>query len=101
MAKRGHWPKGKSRNAGAVQQQRRAKRALNSLRKALKPTTVPGPADLTCRRVAAALGVSDRTVRRWLSGEDWPPPKKVQLIHRLIANPFHWERMARKNESKK
>lgn len=101
MAKRGHWPKGKSRNAGAAAQQRRAQRALNALRKALKTTTVPSPTDLTRRRVAAALGVSDRTVRRWLSGEDWPPADKVQSIFRLVANPFSWQRMARKHDKQK
>lgn len=37
------------------------------------------------RVVAAWCHVSDRTVRRWLSGEDWPPIEQVHAME-------HWLR---------
>lgn len=32
------------------------------------------------RVLADHLRVSDRTVRRWLTGEDWPPPTQLRRI---------------------
>lgn len=32
------------------------------------------------RVVAAYCGVSDRTVRRWLTGEDWPPATQIRRL---------------------
>lgn len=32
------------------------------------------------RVVAAYCGVSDRTVRRWLTGEDWPPASQIRRM---------------------
>lgn len=36
------------------------------------------------RVLAAHLGVSDRTVRRWLSGEDWPPAEALARMRAWI-----------------
>lgn len=36
------------------------------------------------RRIAATIGVSDRTVRRWMSGEDHPDPHYHPCIRRAI-----------------
>ncbi len=33
------------------------------------------------RPLSKKIGVSDRTVRRWASGEDWPD---IKLIHKLV-----------------
>jgi hypothetical protein len=37
------------------------------------------------RAVAAHCRVSDRTVRRWLSGEDWPPPTQIRRMQQWLA----------------
>ena len=37
---------------------------------------------LSCRKVAALLGVTDRTARRWLSGEDRPARGQHTAIRR-------------------
>lgn len=34
----------------------------------------------SARAAAEALGVSDRTVRRWVSGEDWPDAETCRRI---------------------
>ena len=35
--------------------------------------------------VAAACGVGERSVRRWLSGEDWPSPAAQKAVKRWLA----------------
>ena len=37
---------------------------------------------MSARAIARAAGVSDRTIRRWSSGEDWCD---LEVIERLIA----------------
>jgi hypothetical protein len=39
----------------------------------------------TPNAVAVALGVSDRTVRRWLAGEDRPAPETQEAVRRWLA----------------
>lgn len=42
------------------------------------------------RGLARLAGVSDRTVRRWASGEDWPPFERlVELLDRLWPQGRH------------
>ena len=39
----------------------------------------------SARKLADDLGVSDRSVRRWLSGEDRPEPEVQELIETWVA----------------
>ena len=38
------------------------------------------------RVLAAWCQVSDRTVRRWLSGEDWPPIEQVHAMDQWLSS---------------
>lgn len=38
------------------------------------------------RVVAAWCRVSDRTVRRWLTGEDWPPAQQVRRMRQWLRS---------------
>lgn len=66
---KGHWPRGKRRNNPGIPD-----RALGVLlaraRRAIEES--PSTAEPTIRRAAAACGVSDRTLRRWLAGVHTP-----------------------------
>lgn len=66
---RGHWPKGKSRSTLTA-----AERAfvLRRLRRAAK--------DFSIRQIARTLEVSDRSIRRILSGEDQPSERIRDLV---------------------
>ena len=37
------------------------------------------------RAVARSVGVSDRAVRRWLAGEDWPGMRYVRAMREWVA----------------
>lgn len=39
---------------------------------------------ISIRALADALGVADSTVRRWLSGVDWPAPDAVRGLRRWV-----------------
>ncbi len=81
---RGHWPSGKPRNAQTPAQRKRARRVLSRLERAL-PARPSRTAVISRRIVADRLGISDRTLRRWLAGEDWPPPHRVVAIERMMS----------------
>lgn len=75
--RKGHWPKGKRRNnPGLVA--RELKKLFQQLFKF----------KLRCgygyRELAEEIGRDQRTLRRWISGEDWPDRKDVSRVRRLV-----------------
>jgi hypothetical protein len=40
---------------------------------------------ISIRKCATDLRVSDRTVRRWLAGVDWPPTTAVRAVREWVA----------------
>jgi transposase len=69
---RGHWPKGKRRSDVS----RRARTEfVAQLRVAVARK------NSSIRAVARLLDVSDRTVRRWLAGEDWPASAEQMVAY--------------------
>jgi transcriptional regulator with XRE-family HTH domain len=76
---KGHWPKGKPRNTPIA-----PARVARVRRFFAEQRVVSGRAnDRSFKRVAAAVGVSDRTLRRWVSGERNPT---ADLWRDLIAH---------------
>lgn len=73
---RGHWPAGKRRS-------RLNARARNAF--VLDLRRAVARKDSSIRSVARLLEVSDRTVRRWLSGEDWPMSEEIAVLGRRLA----------------
>lgn len=71
---RGHWPAGKYRHQDRVRWTRVRQRLARVLKK------YPDPGRVSCRALAAEIGVSDRTVRRWLDGTDRPDPKYQRAV---------------------
>jgi hypothetical protein len=41
---------------------------------------------VSIRAAAAAIRTSDRTVRRWLTGEDWPPSTKIKALQKWLRS---------------
>lgn len=76
---RGGWVAGKRRNPD-VGDWSRIRIDLVAL---LNDSPPRGP--ITCRGLAAVLGVSDRSVRRWVSGEDRPDPATQEAIRTWIT----------------
>jgi transposase-like protein len=64
----GHWPRGKRRSDIDARTRRRA---LASIRRAHVRD------GHSLRSIARTIGVSDRTLRRWLAGEDHPSPARA------------------------
>jgi len=78
--KRGHWPRGKRRHAVDPQRHQTAILRLSALLDAHS-----GRRDGVSRLgLARYVGVSDRTVRRWLSQEDLPSPQALRKIERWL-----------------
>jgi len=76
----GHWPRGKRRNdPGPRREQvlRRLAAALDPLVRGVRSYVV----------VAEDLGVSDKTVARWLAGDDWPDADAVERLEAWCADP--------------
>lgn len=67
--------RGRRRSSAATGREREV--TLAELASAIREP-VRGVASL--RVVAEYCGVSDRTVRRWLAGEDWPPASQIRRI---------------------
>lgn len=70
---KGHWPKGKPRHKPI------AAARLARVRAWFAQHQAPGGAganDRSVKRVALAIGVSDRSVRRWLQAVENPEPEK-------------------------
>lgn len=72
--RRGHWPAGKRRGDSPIPA---------ALRRKLDKALDHG--DLTRRGIARALNLSDRSVRRWLSGEDWPSAAHLASLRRIVG----------------
>jgi len=72
--KRGHWPRGKRRSRISARQR-------NAFVKAVQAATARD--DCSNSAVARLLEVSERTVRRWLKGEDWPDKAVLARSRRL------------------
>lgn len=77
--KRGHWEKGKRRNP--VGGWNRIRRGIQSL---LDNHATRGV--ISFRAIAAAVGVDDRTVRRWMSGEDVPSTDSAALAKAWLSD---------------
>lgn len=89
MTARGHWPAGKRRNPPPPAVLLEQVRTLLATRHTgTRP--VRGVRVSACG-LAAWCGVSDRAVRRWLSGEDCPPRDAVRRIRT-------WARRAARGE---
>lgn len=76
---RGGWTPGKRRHADCGDWQRIRLRVVSLL------TTKYQYGRVTARAIAAAVGVSDRTLRRWLSGEDRPTPEDQERLRAWAA----------------
>lgn len=83
-----HWPRGKRRHAD-VGDWSHIRLQVQSV---LDAHWSPGERSL--RAIAEVLGVSDRAVRRWMSGEDRPPPEKQEELRA-------WLQQQRKKPAKK
>ena len=57
------------------------------------------PGRISLRALANYIGVSDRTIRRWLSGHDWPDFENVRKIRRWLRHINH--QVARAERSKR
>jgi hypothetical protein len=44
------------------------------------------PGRISLRALANYIGVSDRTIRRWLSGHDWPDSENIRNIRRWLRH---------------
>jgi transcriptional regulator with XRE-family HTH domain len=76
---RGHWPQGKRRNPDSGSWSRTRLVLTKFLGDKYKAGSV------SIRALADALGVSDRSVRRWLAGEDRPEPDMQDAIVAWLA----------------
>lgn len=79
---RGHWPAGKRRNkidADLIG------RVADVLRKRHTGTRPRGP-KVSANGLASAIGVSGRTVRRWLGGEDVPSADHQRRLRRWLKS---------------
>lgn len=84
---RGHWPRGKRRHAESDTAITRA--FLVVLRQFFRDADPHGGGGIvhpgSRRSAAQVVGVSDRTLRRWLSGEDLPPAHALKALRRWYA----------------
>lgn len=76
---RGHWPPGKRRNAVDPKKHQRVLQLLVSLHES---SHREGP--YSYAKVAAAIGVDGRTVRRWVSEEDVPTPENLAALEKYL-----------------
>lgn len=77
-APKGHWPAGKRRRPDS----RERDIVLSDLHTALQQ---PIRGICSARACALAIGVDQRTVRRWLAGTDWSSPAALGAIKSWIA----------------
>jgi len=71
--KKGHWPAGKRRN-----NPRGWSLLLGRLKKYVDQRA-------SLKETARAIGVNDRTLRRWLAGEDVPGEGSAAQVRHLLA----------------
>ncbi|MGH8562734.1 MAG: helix-turn-helix domain-containing protein [Gammaproteobacteria bacterium] len=70
----GHWPEGKRRREAPLPAELR--RRILAARKA---------GEMSLRSLARQAGISDRALRRWLAGEDWPAREKVAALRTVVG----------------
>lgn len=70
--RRGHWPAGKPR--GDVEGW-----------KTIRPRVEAAVRQISRKRLASEAGVSDRSLRRWMSGEKYPTAEHVAALGRALA----------------
>lgn len=70
---RGHWPAGKRRSTLTPAERLDV---LSRVRAALR-------AGESLRGISRLVRVSDRTIRRWLRGEDWPTAQSARRVRAL------------------
>lgn len=76
---RGHWPRGKRRNPDRGNW---SKVRLSASR-FIEDNWRYG--EISYKALAADLGVDDRTVRRWLGGQDRPPVASQEAIEQWVT----------------
>jgi len=76
---RGGWTTGKRRHENVGDWQRIRLRIVSLL------NDRPQYGVISARAISLALGVSDRTVRRWLQGEDRPSPADQERLRAWAA----------------
>lgn len=76
---KGHWPAGKRRHPDSGQWSR-IRLSLTSL-----VTEHFEPVVRSCDAAALAMGVSSRSVRRWIKGEDIPAPDLQDIVRQWCA----------------
>lgn len=77
---RGHWPAGKRRHP---KMPAKLKARINKAITPIAGGPVPEGTH-TVKSIARDIGVSDRTLRRWLSGEDNPSPDHVARLEQWL-----------------
>lgn len=85
--KRGHWPKGKPRNETRQDWPKLRKKLERLLASPARKTPIEEEFVRSRSGLSRWLGVHEKTVRRWLSGEDSPAAETVDRIEQWIA---HW-----------
>ena len=77
---RGGWTPGKRRHADGGDWQRIRIRLAALLNDGYRHGVV------SARAAAIACGVSDRTMRRWISGEDRPAPEMQEVVRQWVSD---------------
>jgi hypothetical protein len=72
------WPKGKRRHPTDAD----VKQIMAELARYIESNRQAGTSK---RKMAQSLGVCDRTLRRWLDGEDWPPSEMLAYIAGFVT----------------
>lgn len=86
---KGHWPRGKRRNgtdpASAALVLEAVRQKLGAQHTGAGGAAVHAARRISVRALAAAVGVNERTVRRWLSGEDMPPADRLLAVQSWVG----------------
>lgn len=80
---KGHWPRGVRRNEHDLPE-RKVRGVLDRLRRAVLETRLYS--EPTYAAAARECGVDSRTIRRWVSGEDWPPKEAVLHLEKYLEH---------------
>lgn len=77
---RGHWPAGKRRNPDAGNWGR----TRLAVRRFIDANYSPG--SISYRALAADLGISDRSVRKWITGQSRPDPATQEAVEQWLID---------------
>lgn len=89
--KRGHWPSGKRRNQDIGDWSKIRKGLVKLLSSSLRPGVI------SSRALAKDIGVDERAIRKWLSGECRPLPASQEACRVWLGE----KRKLLKSEAKK